>query len=79
MTDRATERLNIQLPEGLTERDQIDALANEQIRQFAVDLISSGKRPLFEVWYPQTTQDTFDVLELVDGQFVTAPPYVGRA
>lgn len=79
MSDRATERLNIQLPETAMERDELDAIANEQIRQFAVDLIAAGKRPLFEVWYPTTTQDTFDVLELVDGQFVTAPPYRGRA
>lgn len=55
----------------------------------AEELIAKGERPWFEVRYPaperlsdeekaawlERQNDTFDALELVDGSFVTVPPY----
>lgn len=50
--------------------------ANAQIRAFAARLRGRGARPWFEVWYPQTTVDDFDAVEVAeDGTITTLPPY----
>jgi len=60
-----------------------------EARAFAAELITKGERPWFEVRYPapprltdeeaadwlERQEDSFDALELVDGAFVTLPPY----
>lgn len=50
--------------------------ANAQIVAFGHSLRARGQRPWFEVWYPQTTVDDFDAVEVaVDGTITTMPPY----
>lgn len=66
--------------------------ADAEIAAFAQRLIDEGERPWFEVWYPRPEHfdgtdeewdaaqaDTFDALELVDGEIVTLPPYESGA
>lgn len=63
--------------------------AMEEIRAFLERLAAEGERPWCEVWYPAPEHldaadasdwdarqaDTFDAVELVDGEIVTLPPY----
>lgn len=60
--------------------------AMEEIRAFLEHLIEEGERPWCEVWYPAPEHrnsahwehrqaETFDAVELVDGEIVTLPPY----
>jgi hypothetical protein len=70
-----TERLNIVLletdDEDLRNEDSVN-----QIVEFGAKLLSEGKRAWFEVWYPNTTAETYDAVEVFsDGSFETLPPY----
>lgn len=63
--------------------------AMDEIRAFLESLEAEGERPWCEVWFPapehlsadearaweQRQADTFDAVELVDGEIVTLPPY----
>lgn len=50
--------------------------ANAQIRAFAERLRRREMRPWFEVWYPHTTINDFDAVEVAeDGTITTLPPY----
>ena len=67
--------------------------AMEEIRAFLDGLASEGERPWCEVWFPASEHlstdevlaweerqaDTFDAVELVDGEIVTLPPYAELA
>lgn len=54
----------------------LDDAANAQIVAFAARLRGRGARPWFEVWYPQTTVDDFDAVEVDEaGVITTLPPY----
>src|SRR5690606_25831088 len=56
--------------------DELAAAANDQVRAFAVELRAAGKRPWFEVWYPQTSTADFDAVEVDEaGNIATLPPY----
>lgn len=60
-----------------------------EYRAFADELIAKGERPWFEVRWPvpprleeeeaaawlARQEDTYDAVELIDGVFVTLPPY----
>lgn len=57
-----------------------------EAREFAAALIANGERAWFEVRWPPPNgkspeeweaaqDDTFDAIELVDGVFLTLPPY----
>lgn len=60
-----------------------------EARAFAAELVALGKRPWFEVRWPApewldadaaaawlaAQEEAFDAIELVDGVFVTVPPY----
>ena len=69
-----TEKLTIIAPtDPLTD---FDRAALEQIRAFAAELVVRGERPWFEVWYPSSTADDFDAVEVAeDGTITTLPPY----
>lgn len=82
MTDLPTRRLRV--------IDTENAVA--EIEAFAQRLVDEGERPWFEVHYPRPTwfegtdaewheaqRETFDAVELVDGEIVTLPPYEGSA
>lgn len=74
-----------------TERLYVQNVDNAGVEIFAFlgKLAAEGKRPWCEVHYPAPTHlfpeqkaewekrqlDTFDAVELVDGQIVTLPPY----
>lgn len=46
------------------------------ILAFAARLVEAGERPWFEVWYPGTTEDDFDAVEVFDSvNIVTLAPY----
>lgn len=63
--------------------------AVEEIYSFARTLTEQGERPWFEVRYPspphlspaeyiqwqKDQEDTFDAVEVIDGEIVTLPPY----
>lgn len=56
--------------------NELNTLANAQIRDYASQLVIAGERPWFEVWYPQTRQVDFDAVEVVGGvHIITLPPY----
>lgn len=77
--DVPSERLIIENPEN----------AGSEILAFLGNLAAAGKRPWCEVFYPAPARlspeekaawearqlDTFDAVELVDGDLVTLPPY----
>jgi len=69
-----TERLTIVPPtDPLADFNQA---ALEQIHEFAAELVVRGERPWFEVWYPRSTADDFDAVEVADdGTITTLPPY----
>ncbi len=60
-----------------------------EARAFAAELEAKGERPWFELRYPaparldplaaaewlERQEGTYDAVELVDGQFITLPPY----
>lgn len=60
-----------------------------EARAFAAELEAKGERPWFEVRWPaphrlddaeraewlERQEDTYDALELIDGELVTLPPY----
>lgn len=61
----------------------------EEIRAFLESVAAEGARPWCEVWWPkplffdgtdaewdERQAETFDAVELVDGEIVTLPPYV---
>jgi hypothetical protein len=72
---------------SLTIKDPDDWEA--EARAFAAELEAKGERPWFEVRWPapprltpeeeaawlERQEDTYDALELVDGELVTLPPY----
>lgn len=78
-------------PDLPTERLYIEDAENAgvEILAFLGKLAAQGKRPWCEVFYPAPRRlttgekydwearqlDTFDAVELVDGQVVTLPPY----
>jgi hypothetical protein len=49
----------------------------EQVVEFARSLVEQGKDPIFEVWFPGTTAEDFDVLRYdpESGALATVPPY----
>lgn len=63
--------------------------AMDEIRAFLDGLVDEGERPWCEVWYPapdhlhdvervawdSRQSNTFDAVELVDGEIITLPPY----
>lgn len=56
--------------------DELNKLANAQIRDYASELVTAGERPWFEVWYPQTRAADFDAVEVVAGvHIITLPHY----
>lgn len=81
MTDTRTPTASL----TITNPDEWEAEA----RAFADELIAQGERPWFEVRWPAPPrltgdeaaewlarqEQTYDALELVDGAFVTLPPY----
>tara|TARA_R100000365_G_C2746946_1_gene76471 strand:- start:1571 stop:1831 length:261 start_codon:yes stop_codon:yes gene_type:complete len=83
MVDLPSESLTIRNPDGW----------EAEARAFAADMIARGERPWFEVRWPApdglSAEDaavwmaeqeaTFDAIELVDGVFVTVPPYAELA
>lgn len=60
-----TQRLTIQDPD----------FALGDIITFAAQLELAGERAWFEVWYPGTTDNDFDAVEVKDGVITTLPPY----
>lgn len=78
MSSTPTQRLRVIDPDN----------ADAEIRTFLENLAAKGERAWCEVWYPRPAHfdgtdaewdglqaDTFDALELVDGDLVTVPPY----
>ena len=62
------------------------AEANDEILDFAEALVLRGERPWVEVHYPKPEgvdqvffdsldADTFDAVEIIDGEIVTVAPY----
>lgn len=76
MTSIPTHRLDVVDP----------ADANAEILTFAAELEAKGERPRFEVRYPApegvdldeyaaADEETFDAVEVVNGEIRTLPPY----
>lgn len=77
MSDTPTRRYTVRDPDR----------ANEEITAFLMGLTEQGERPWCEVRYPAPNhvqdegawlaeqENTFDALELVDGELRTLPPY----
>ncbi len=76
MSDIPTRRYTVRDPDH----------ANEEIIAFLAGIEADGERPWFEVLYPapphidadawaERQEESFDALELVDGELRTLPPY----
>lgn len=75
MKETPTERLVVTYPAEPLDDIALAEHTNAQLMEFALKLQAEGKRPWFEVFYPGTTEETFDAMELLDGQLYTLPPY----
>lgn len=77
MSEITEDRNVFRVPDIVTEdaSDELTATVDAQMMQFAQGLVDAGKRPIFEVWHANSNEHNFDVLELVDGKLVTAPPF----
>lgn len=73
-----SERVDIALPEDSDSQDELYTLATAQIIAKANELRAQGKPAIFQVWYPQTTEADYDVVEVAeDGTVTTMPSYEG--
>lgn len=56
--------------------DERALFAMQFINAKVAELRAARKRVWFEVWYPETTEENFDAIEVLDdGTMITLPPY----